>query len=129
MLLSDHGRRRRLLIALLVVTIAIFVIVGYWIFTQGPGGRLLSPPGSTVAQFSGAGDQATNSFEVRQGWRIRWESAGQRFAMAIRGERGLGTVMDISEPASGVTSPANAGTFYLEITADGSWSVTVEQGE
>jgi hypothetical protein len=111
------------------IAAALLVIAAVWVFTQGPGVRWLSPPGSTVVEVTGSGDQTTESFHVRQGWRIRWDSAGERFALSIRGERDLGTVIDNTEPAGGVTSPAGAGTFHLEIVADGSWSVRIEQGE
>jgi hypothetical protein len=121
-----ENRRRSIIVALVAIAL---LAAAFWIFTQGPGVRLLSPAGSTVVEFSGSGDQVTDSFHVRQGWRIRWQSTGDRFALSILGERDLGKVIDNNEPASGVTSPAGAGTFHFEIDADGPWSVRIEQGD
>ena len=112
------------LVVLLVVAIA-----GYWFFTQGPGQQLLSPPGSTVAEFEGDADEVTSSFDVREGWAIHWESSGDAFSFAINGDRDFGTVIDIDEPGNGITSPTGSGTYHLEITADGPWTVTITQGD
>jgi hypothetical protein len=122
--------RGRWPIFILVAIITIAVVIGiYWFITQGPGQQILSPAGSTVAEFNGEADQRTSSFDVREGWAINWEASGERFAFAIRGDRDFGTVIDVDEPGSGVTSPTGAGTFYLEITAEGPWSVRIAQGE
>jgi hypothetical protein len=127
-MLRPPRRPRWAIAALAVVLFVIVVLGGYWLFTQGPGRQVLSPPGSTVAQFSGASDQTTQSFQVREGWAINWDSTGQRFAFAIRGDRDFGTVINITEPGSGVTSPTGAGSFHLEVTAQGSWTISITQG-
>lgn len=116
-------------IAVVIVLIVVVAIGAYWLFTRGPGARLVSPAGSTVAQFRGSGDRITEAFSVREGWSIHWENTGDRFAFAISGDRDLGTVVEQEEPASGVTSPVGGGTFRLEITAEGPWSVRIVQGE
>jgi hypothetical protein len=116
--------------AVLVAVLAVVLLIGgYWLFTQGPGRQLLSPAGSTVAEFSGDSNQTTGSFQVREGWAINWESTGQQFAFAIRGDRDFGTVINIDEPGSGVTSPTGAGTFHLDVTAAGPWAISITQGE
>lgn len=112
--------------ALLVGAVA---SAGYWILTQGPGRELVSPPGSIVAEFSGTGNQTTDAFQVREGWQIQWANSGPSFAFAITGDRDFGTVIDQREPASGVTSPVGGGTFRLEISADGPWTISIVQGE
>jgi len=123
-------RPRRWVVPAFAVAIALLLILGgYWVFTQGPGRQLLSPQGSTVASFSGATDQTTGSFQVREGWAIHWDSTGQKFAFAIRGDRDFGTVINITEPGSGVTSPTGAGSFHLEVTAQGSWTISITQGD
>lgn len=124
---AKRNRRRWLIVAVLIVAI-LLVALGYWLFTEGPGARLLSPPRSSVTEFAGEGDQITSSFRVRQGWQIRWESSGARFALTIRGDRNFGTVVNEDEPASGVTSPPAPGTFHLEVSAEGPWTITVLQG-
>ena len=116
-----------LLVGAIVVIVA--VLAAYWFVTQGPGQQLLSPRGSTVAEFSGDGDQTTSPFQVREGWAIHWDSTAAHFAFAIRGDRDFGTIIDIDEPGSGVTSPTGSGSYNLEITADGPWSIRITQGE
>jgi hypothetical protein len=115
--------------ALVLLALAAVVVAGYWLLVYGPGVRLVSPPQSTVTEFAGTSDQTTGSFEVRAGWRLRWQSSGPSFVVAIRGDPDLGVVVNVSEPAGGVASPAAAGRFHLDITARGEWTVRVEQGE
>jgi hypothetical protein len=125
---APSGTRRWILLAV-IAAVLLIAAGGYWFFSMGSGDGVTSPPGSEVISFSGDGDQTTESFEVRQGWQIQWQH-DRKFAMAIRGDRDFGTVIDEKGKAgSGVTSPVGAGTFYLEITANGPWQVTIIQGE
>jgi hypothetical protein len=126
---SGEGRSRWLLIGAALVVGLLLLVGTWWLFTQGPGAALLSPPGSTVASFSGEGNQTTDSFSVREGWSIQWQSEGQSFSYAIRGDRDFGTVITVDEPTSGVTNPTGSGTYHLEITAEGAWQVDVIQGD
>jgi len=113
-----------------VLGLAVIAILvgGYWFLTQGPGTQFTSPAGSTVADFKGSGDQSTATFTVREGWRIDWQH-DSAFAFAIRGDRDFGKVIDEQGSGSGVTSPVGAGSFHLEITADGPWEIKVIQGD
>jgi len=120
--------RSRLLLAVLAVAVIAIVLGGYWFLTQGPGTQFTSPAGSTVADFKGSGDQTTGTFTVREGWRIDWQH-DSAFAFAIRGDRDFGKVIDEQGSGSGVTSPVGAGSFHLEITADGPWEIKVIQGD
>jgi hypothetical protein len=86
------------------------------------------PPLETVLELSGTGDQVSDPFDVSPGWQVSWQTAGERFALAITGDQDLGTVVDLPGPASGVTAPVSGGTFRLEVTAEGPWSITVVQG-
>ena len=126
---AQQARRRRLVLTASALVAVVIVVAAYWFFAFGPGVRVLSPPRSTVVEFSGTSDQSTATFQARSGWRIHWQSDGQRFAMAVRGDADLGTVIEVSEPASGVTAPAGTGSFWLDITADGAWSLRIEQGD
>lgn len=107
---------------------AVLAVGGWWFFTEGPGWPIISPRGSTVASFSGDGDLTTASFRVREGWRIRWQGHGDRFAMTILGDANLGTVVDISEPGEGLTAPPTGGTFHVEVRSSGPWTLVVTQG-
>jgi hypothetical protein len=118
----SRGKTYAAIGALLLVAVAV------WFLTEGPGQRILSPPGSTVAEFEGSGNQSTPAFKVREGWQIHWDSQSETFSLAIRGDRDFGTVVEVAEPTSGITAPVGAGSFYLEVTAGGEWSITVVQG-
>ena len=123
-------RRPRWLTAAIAAVLVVVLLLGlYWFMTDGPGARWLSPPGSTVAQFEGSANAITDSFRVRAGWSIHWDSSSESFALAIGGDRQFGTVITLDEPGSGVTSPTGAGTFHLEITALGPWQIRVAQGD
>lgn len=125
-----NAQQRRRPGSLLFAIVVVVILAGgaYWYLAQGPGRSLLSPSGSAVVRLSGDGDQTTESFTVRQGWAIEWDSSGDAFAFAIRGDRDFGTVIDVVEPGNGVTSPTGEGTFHLEVAAEGPWTITVKQG-
>jgi hypothetical protein len=78
---------------------------------------------------SGTGDKQSESFIVVPGWQIVWQTDGGGFAIAIRGDQDLGTIVNQDQAASGATSLPSAGTFHLEVTAKGPWSLKVLQGE
>lgn len=120
--------RRPAWLAAGILLAGLLILGGYWFFSEGPGWRIISPRGATVASFSGDGDQLTQSFRVREGWRIQWASTGSAFEMAIDGDRNMGTVVQVAGPEDGLAAPPSAGTFHLEITATGSWTITVLQG-
>jgi hypothetical protein len=87
-----------------------------------------SPPPTTVLEIEGAGDLVSESFDVVNGWQILWQTDGESFAYAIRGDQDVGTVVKQTGPSSGVTSIVPFGRFHLEVTAKGSWSIKVVQG-
>jgi len=122
------GRQRRQVAVVTIVAIGI-VAVAYWFMTLGPGARIISPPGSTIAQWTDVGDMATDSFTIRDGWQIRWSTSGERLAIAIRGDRNYGTVVDVDEPRTGTTSPSAGGTYHLEVSAEGPWTIAILQGD
>jgi hypothetical protein len=125
----ERKRPRRGALALAAAISALVLVAGYWFLTMGPGTKVLSPAGSTVATFNGTGDGKTASFTVREGWSIHWESTGTKFALAIRGSRDFGTVINVEEAGSGVTSPVGSGTFWIELQTDGPWNIRIEQGD
>jgi hypothetical protein len=87
------------------------------------------PPAHVVVlDISGSGDLTSEPFEVREGWQVQWQTEGEAFTFAIRGDQDLGTIIDEQGPASGVTSPVPTGTFRIEVSAVGPWSIQVFQG-
>jgi len=89
----------------------------------------IAPPLGTILELSGTGDKQSESFIVVSGWQIVWQTDGGGFAIAVRGDQDLGTIVKQDGPASGATSLPSAGTFHLEVTAKGPWSLKVLQGE
>lgn len=85
------------------------------------------PPPTTILEIEGTGDEVSEPFEVVEGWQIVWQTDGTAFAFAIRGDQDVGQVVRQSGPSSGVTSIVPVGSFYLEITATGPWSIKVVQ--
>jgi hypothetical protein len=71
----------------------------------------------------------SESFDVVRGWQIVWQTDGERFSLAVKGDQDLGTVVDQTGASSGAIAFAAAGTFHLEVTASGPWSIKVLQGE
>jgi hypothetical protein len=88
-----------------------------------------SLPSGTLVDLSGSGDVVTPSFDALAGWQIVWQTEGGGFALAVRGDQDLGTIVNQPETASGATSISSHGTFYIEVTAKGKWSMKVLQGE
>ena len=84
--------------------------------------------GAPVLELEGTGNQRSPTFDVLVGWQIQWQTDGDHIAIAVTGDQDLGDQVDYPGPAKGVVSPSAGGTFRLEITADGAWSVTVIQG-
>ena len=86
-------------------------------------------PRQILLEFSGTDHEVSEPFEVVPGWQIQWQTDGASLAIAVTGDQNLGIIVDESGPASGVTSLAPAGTFRLDIAANGPWSITIIQGE
>ena len=124
---ADPGRWPLLLLALLIVIAT--AIGAYWFVTQGPGQRIVSPPGANIVEFNGEADQTTSTFAVRGQWQVHWENQGDQFSFAITGDKDLGTIVDQTEPGSGVTNVVAAGTFRLDVHARGPWTIQITQGE
>ena len=125
---AGRGRSAILIIGALVVLAA--VGLGAYALLGKPNG---GPNGTTapgvIAQFDGDGDKTSDAFRVDEGWQILWETTGETFEFAIAGDTDFGTVIQQAGPGSGITSPVGAGTFRLEITAKGPWSIQIVQGQ
>jgi hypothetical protein len=121
------GRARRP--AVVAVAVGLVVVLALWYVAAGPGSSRGGPAGSVVVAADGDADLTTEPFEVRRGWSISWETEGPHFEFAIRGDTDIGTVINEDGPANGITSPVPAGSFRLEITADGPWRIEVRQGD
>lgn len=124
----DPAPRQLTLAAIGISALVLVLGLAISFFSYGPGWSIASPRNTTVAEFSGDGDQITSEFRVREDWRIEWETSGPAFAMAITGDQDLGTVVTADGADSGLTAPPIPGVFQIEIRASGPWTVKVLQG-
>ena len=81
-----------------------------------------------VLELEGTGNERSETFDVLVGWQIQWQTEADHIVVTVIGDQDLGAQVDFPGPASGVVSPPAGGTYRLEITADGPWSVKVIQG-
>jgi hypothetical protein len=81
-----------------------------------------------VLELKATGNKRSAQFDVLVGWQIQWETQSDHIVVELTRAKPLGKVIDEDGPASGVTSPPQGGTFRLQVTADGPWSITVIQG-
>jgi hypothetical protein len=86
-------------------------------------------PFGTILEISGIKDKVSDTFTVLPGWQVVWQTEGGGFAFAVRGDRDLGTIVSQEQAASGATSLPTPGTFHIEVTAKGPWTLKVLQGE
>lgn len=144
--------RRLVLVPVLALAAVIGLGVGWWLGTMptttqgtattaGPasseGLPSLSPstanteppPSALILDISASGDSLSVPFKVRSGWQIVWGTDGESFAFTVRGDHDMGTVVEETGSSSGATSIPYSGTFYIEVTARGPWSIKVLQGQ
>jgi hypothetical protein len=125
---ASPGRRRWVPAIVGIVAVVTLAVAGWWFFTSGPGTAITSPAGSVVASYSGDADFTTDTFQVREGWSIHWATEGPHFEFAMTGDSDIGTLINEDEATNGITSPVPFGTYRLEISADGPWTVEIRQG-
>ncbi len=117
------NERPRWLVPVVAVLGLVLVVSVYAFSTRSPD------VGAPPAELSGGDNQTTSPFEIGDGWRIDWSHTGETFAIAVSGDRDLGTVVDRFAPGSGSTDPMEGGVFHLRITAEGPWSIRIVQPE
>jgi hypothetical protein len=123
-----HVRRRRLIFALSAVLVLAFVAGFAWFFLVGPG-RPGGPSFGVIVEMSGDGNKVGPRFFARRGWEIDWENTGPYFSYTIHGEVEFGQVITQNEPGNGITNPVPTGNFFIEVVAQGPWTIQVIQGE
>jgi hypothetical protein len=98
--------------------------------SAGASAATSSDPGvpNAVVTIKGSGNDTTEPFDVDPGWQIQWRADAGSFALTVSGTIDLGTIVDESGPAVGVTSIGAGGTYRIDVTAEGAWSVTIVQG-
>ena len=93
---------------------------------------LLLPSGAqsqteSIAEFSGDGTLTTRPFQAAERWEITWDAAGDLFQVLLyRSDGSLADVPASQQGPGGVSSfQPEAGSYYLQVNAAGSWSIEV----
>ncbi len=79
-----------------------------------------------VAEFSGSGDETTETFRAAANWELRWRVAeGGPFAIELLTKDGesRGRIVDGGDNMEGTTFVSDEGEFKLNVSAGGDWSV------
>jgi hypothetical protein len=119
------GARVWVFVVLGLAAIAVVAII----FAMSLPGRRGGDPGATILEMSGRGNETSEKFYARQGWSIEWENTGQYFSYTIHGDVEFGQVITQNGAGNGITSPVPTGTFFIEVVAQGPWSIKVIQGD
>jgi hypothetical protein len=82
-----------------------------------------------VQQLSANGSRNTRPFTVRDRWEIRWDNKGPMLNITVRSADGkaLGGGAFATAPGVGQSFEPKGGTYYLDISGSGEWTVTVVQ--
>jgi hypothetical protein len=85
-----------------------------------------------IQQASASESRILDPFTVNGPWEARWQTRGPRFMLVIHeqahpNQAGEATVVSITGSGTGSSSRSRGGKFYLEITAQGDWRVSVVQ--
>jgi hypothetical protein len=135
---EGRGGSRTILWVAVAVIAAVLIGLGLWLalglgegadtVADDPGEQPTAVDG--VAQFSGNGDDTTDSFEVAGNWQIEWETSGESFQVELFTEDGSsrGVIVDSAGEAEGGTFVTEGGKFYLEVTADDDWTILILDG-
>jgi hypothetical protein len=86
-------------------------------------------PGSLILEMNGLANETSDTFFARAGWSIEWENTGEYFSYTIHGDVEFGQVITQDGPGNGITSPVPTGNFFIEVAAEGPWSIKVLQGD
>lgn len=83
----------------------------------------------TIFSLSANGSRNTRPFTVKDRWEIRWENKGPVLTIAVRTAEGKlvaggGTA---TAPGTGESYQPKGGTYFLDVTGMGEWSVSVVQ--
>lgn len=82
-----------------------------------------------VFELSANGSRNTRPFIVKDRWELRWKLNGEIIGIMIKHADGkyFATGGEQNKPGEGSSFQPKGGTFYLDITGMGDWTVTVVQ--
>ena len=126
-----------------------FILLAFTVFAQTQTSssaeetKMKATHGTPVVSFKGTGNETTKSFQLKSGKatfdaELNWEKLDKdlapgegKFAVVLQDQQGktvdeVIATFDHFDGARTVNVP-KAGTYQLQITAPGPWSITVEQ--
>lgn len=82
-----------------------------------------------VQQASASGTRNLRPFTVKDGWELRWTAAGPIFTAILHAQNGdpVDTIAVQTKPGPGATYYPTGGTYYLQISGAGDWSISIVQ--
>lgn len=95
----------------------------------GLSGPALAAEETVVFEIVGNGQRNTRPFMVKDRWELRWDLRGQTLGITIRDPDGkfvaAGGQQD--KQGQGASYQPKGGSYFLEITGVGDWTITVVQ--
>lgn len=104
----------------LITTLIMFVIL----FASVPASAE-----EVVQQAAASGTRNLRPFTVKDGWELRWTASGPIFTVILHAPNGdpVDTIAVQTKPGPGATYYPTGGTYYLQISGAGDWSISVVQ--
>lgn len=84
---------------------------------------------STIFTLSANGSRNTRPFTVKDRWEIRWENKGSILTVAVRTAEGklVAGGGSATAPGTGESFQPKGGTYFLDVTGIGDWTISVVQ--
>ncbi len=80
-----------------------------------------------IVEYAGDGQKLTPPFSISGPWEVHWQSDGNQFQIFLSDSLGnfIQLLVDQQGGGSGVSPIPQAGTYTLNISADGPWSLAI----
>lgn len=130
---ASPAERPRVPVAWLLVPLGACVLIALATVLGGGGlGKVAHPADMLVLRYEGTGTQKIPTKAVVQpGWELRWDSESKLHQIRWTDEQGHSKTLTSlpARPIRGHTglNIADGGTFEIDVTADGPWTIEVYQ--
>ena len=103
-----------------------FVLLAVYLVMASPAS---AADETVVLELAANGQRNTRPFTVRDRWEVRWDLRGEMVTVMIRDPDGKFVTAggQQEKPGRGASYQPKGGTYYLDITGMGDWTVTVVQ--
>ena len=100
------------------------------IFGPPAGGSRFGSGGShpdAIVEYAGDGQMLTPPFSISGPWEVRWQSDGKQFQIFLSDSLGnfIQILAEQQGGGQGISAVPQAGTYTLNINADGPWSLAI----